>query len=171
MFSMSSWLHASIMLLSLRPLPRYVSHLSSHPYRLDCRRLTAHLFHPIRWRRLPLGLCDSRPPLWPRPWILHRLSQLLRLDIRPRLHRIHPLKRSGTDVRRLPSRLDHRAMARLRCFHPHNLVLLRDCYFREPIAAIVEPDWVVSCYCWWRRDHHRSRSDAEGACSQLGRLG
>ena len=133
--------------------------------------IVAHLFHPLRWRRLPLGLCDPWPPLRPRPWILHRLPQLLRLDIRSRLYRFHSLKRSGADVRRFPPGPDHQAMARLRRLHSNNLVLLRACHFWEPITAIVEPDWVVSCNCWRNRNHYRSRCHAQGACSQLRYMG
>lgn len=89
----------------------------------------AHLFHSLRRRRLPLGLCDARPPLRPRPWVLHRLPELLRLDFRSRLYRVYSIKRSSADVRRLPPGPDHQAMARLRCLHPNNLVLLRACRF------------------------------------------
>lgn len=62
-------------------------------------------------------------------------------------------------------------MARLRRFHNHNMVLLRACHLREPSTAILEPGWIDSRHRWWHRDHHRGRSDAEGACFQLGRVG
>lgn len=124
----------------------------------------AHLIHTLRRRRLPLGFRDPRPPLRPRPRILHRLSQLLWLDIRSRLHRIYPLKRSGANVRRVPSRSRHPAMARLRRFHPNHLVLLRARGIREPITASVKSNRVVPCYLWWNYNHHRSRSDAESTC-------
>ena len=142
---------------SINPASIRTSHLADSP--------VAHLFHSLRWRRLPLGLCDARPPLRPRPWILHRLPQLLWLDIRSRLYRVHSLKCGGADVRRFPPRPDHQAMARLCCLHSNNLVLLRACRFRKPFTAIVEPDWIVSCNCWWSCDHHYSRCHAEGACS------
>ena len=92
--------------------------------------LVAHILHPFRWWCLPLGLCDSRPPIWSPPRLLHRLPQLLWLDIRSRLHRVHPLKCGGANVRRLPSGPGHPAMACLCCFRPHYLVLLRDGRFR-----------------------------------------
>ena len=125
----------------------------------------AHVFHPLRRRCVPLGLCNSWPPLRPHAWILHRLSQLLRMDIRSRLGRVHSFKRGSADVRHFPSRSGHPAMARLCCFRPHNLVLLRAGHFWQPGPAILEPDWTVSDHCGWNRDHHRSRSDAQGACS------
>lgn len=131
----------------------------------------AHLLHSLRRRCLPLGLRDPWAPLRPRPWLLHRLPQLLRLDIRSRFHRVHPIKRSSADVRRIPSRPGHQAMARLRRFYPDNLVLLRACgVWKSPIAG-VESDRVVSRHRWWNCDHHRSRSDAEGACQQLRCMG
>ena len=124
----------------------------------------AHVFHPLRRRRISLGLCNSWPPLRPHPWILHWLSQLLRMDIRSRLGRIHSFKRGSADVRRFSSRPGHPAMARLCCFRAHNLVLLRACHFWQPGTAILEPGWTVPNYCGRNRDHHRSRSDAQGAC-------
>lgn len=170
-FSMSFWSHASTMLSSLHLLPRYLHLPSCHPHWLIFPPSIAHLFHSLRRRCLPLGLCNSRPPLWPHPWILHRLAQFLRLGVRSCLCRVHPIKRGGTDVCRIPPRLGHRAVARLCRFHHHNMVLLRAGHFREPGIAILEPDRIDSC-CWrWHRDHHRGRSDAEGACSQLGRVG
>lgn len=93
------------------------------------------------------------------------------MGIRSRLCCVHPLKCGGTDVLCIPPRPDHRAVARLRRFHHHNMVLLRACHFREPGTAILKPDRIDSRCWWWYRDHHRSRSDAEGACSQLGRVG
>ena len=125
----------------------------------------AHIFHPLRRRRIPLGLCNSGPPLWPHPWILHRLSQLLRMDIRSRLGRIHSFQRGSADVRRLSSRPGHPAMARLCCFRAHHLVLLRACHFWQPRTAILESGWTVPHYCGWNCDHHRRRSNAQGACS------
>lgn len=126
--------------------------------------LLAHLLHPLRRWSLPLGLCDPRAPLWPRPRLLHRLPQLLRLDIRPRIHRLHPVQRSGANVRSLPPSPRHTTLARLCRFHHHHLVLLRACSVWESIIATVESDWIVPGYCWWTCNHHRSRSDAQSTC-------
>jgi hypothetical protein len=41
------------------------------------------------------------------PRLLHRFTQLLRLDLRPREYRRHPRQRGRPDVRRLPPRLRH----------------------------------------------------------------
>lgn len=54
-------------------------------------------------------------------------------------------------------------MARLHRIHPNHLVLLCACCLWEPVAAVVEPNWIVSRYRWWTHNDHRSRSDAEGA--------
>ena len=124
----------------------------------------AHVFHPLGRRRIPLGLCNSWPPLWPHPWILHRLSQLLRMDIRSRLGRVHSCECGSADVRRLSSRPGHPAMARLCCFRAHHLVVLRACRFWQPLTAVLESGWTVPDHCGWNRDYHRSRSDAQGAC-------
>ena len=125
----------------------------------------AHVFHPLCRRRIPLGLCNSWAPLRPHPWILHRFSQLLRMDIRSRLDRVHSFKRGSADVRRFSSRPRHRAMACLYCFRAHNLVLLRACHFWQPGTAILESGWTVPDYCRRNCDHHRGRSDAQGARS------
>ena len=125
----------------------------------------AHVFHPLRRRRIPLGFCYSWSPLWPHPWILHRLSQLLRMDIRSRLRRIHSFKRGSPDVRHFPSRPGHPAMARLCCVRAHNLVVLRTCHFWQSGTAILKSDWTHPHYCGRNRHHHRRRSHAQGACS------
>ena len=124
----------------------------------------AHVFHPLRRRRIPLGLCNAWSPIWPHARLLHRLSQFLRMDIRSRLSRLHSIQRGSADVRRFPSRSGHPAMARLCCFRAHHLVLLRACHFRQPSTPIPESGWIVPDYRGWNRDHHRRRSDAQGAC-------
>ena len=55
-------------------------------------------------------------------------------------------------------------MARLRRFHPHNLVLLRPRSVWESSAARLEPDRAVSSHRRWTYNHHRSRSHAQSAC-------
>ena len=125
---------------------------------------TAHLLHPLRRRRLPLGFRDAGPPLWPRPRLLHRFPQLLWLDIRLGIHRLHPVKRGRADVCRIPPRPRHQAVARLRRFRPHNLVLLRPRSIWEPSTTSLEPDRVIPSHRWGTYNHHRSRSHAQSAC-------
>ena len=55
-------------------------------------------------------------------------------------------------------------MARLYRIRPNHLVLLCACCLRESVAAVVEPNWIVSRDRRWTHNDHRSRSNAEGAC-------
>ena len=158
------------MALLLHLSPRYIRRPYFHFESLADVPI-AHLLYSFRWRRLPLGLRDPRPPLRPRPRLLHRLPQFLWLDIRPRLYRLHPLQCSRTNVRSFPPRPHHQTMARLCRFHSNHLVLLRACGIWKSFIASVEPNRVVSGDCWWTCDHHRSRSHAESTCQQLGCMG
>lgn len=170
-FMNSSWL-ASTMASLPHLLLRYSLHQSPNENLIHfVDTLTAHIVHPIRRRCLPLGLRDPWTPLRPRPRLLHRLSQFLRLDIRSRLHRVHSFECSCANVRSLPPRPCHQAMARLRRFHSHHLVLLRTCSIWEPLIAGAESDRIISGYSRWNYNHHRSRSDAESTCKQFGSMG
>ena len=149
----------------LHPLLRYFSHRWRNPFFIVLTdSMSAHIIHSLRRRRLPLGLSDPRPPLRPRPRLLHRLPQLLRMDIWSRLHRVHPIQRSGANVRSLPPGPYHQAMARLRRLHSNHLVLLCACGVWKPFVASIEPDWVVPRNCWRTDNHHRGCSDAESTC-------
>ena len=99
---------------------------------------TAHLIHSLSRRSISLGLGDPRSKIWPQHWLLHRLPQLLRMDFRSRLDRLHSRQCRRTNVRRLPPRPYHPTVARIRCICAHYMAVRRHCYLCESPAANTE---------------------------------
>lgn len=158
-----SFIAASIAEVCIFPTFRHTQGLGGKEMNLKLKSPTAHIKHSLRRRRLPLGLPNPWTTLRPHPWLLHWLSQLLRLGLRPRLHRLHPRQRLCTNVRPIPSRPHHQAMARLHRLSAHHLVLLRCSHLRQQTPSRAEQHWIVFD-CWWGAYHDRG-GGGDAGCS------
>lgn len=78
---------------------------------------------PFFGRGISLGFDHIRAKIWKNRGLLHRVAELLRLDLRPGEYRVYSFQRRGADVRFLPPRVRGRAMAHLRCIPLHYMAM------------------------------------------------
>lgn len=122
-----------------------------------------------RWC-VPLGLSHPWCSLGKKHRLLHRMVELLRMDLRLGIHCIHPRQRFDSDVFSLPPRLHYRGMAYICRLCLCGLGQLRFLHLRQPLTTNDATHWIVLGHC--RRHHHNHccRSDAQAAREQRFRM-
>lgn len=141
---------------NLKPMPCTV------PEHSDSR--IARLLRPIIRRSLPLGFPLPRSQSRSSPRLLHRLAQLLRLALRPRLDCVHYERTMCTNVRPLPPRLHHQTLEHIRRPRPHHLDLYRHHYLLQQVPPLPSTVRFVCSPSRRSGDPYHGGGDAEEAC-------